>query len=158
MVWALCTLRSNSDIQKHLYLFKNCVLSYTLISVDLFAVMCVLKYFWGDRSNMRLLPYCHDRTTLLLSSEFGSKNLVLINSTESQKHKITESLNHRLVGIGRDYLSSGPTPAQAAPLRSGHLGSHLGCFWRSPNRRFHSLWAACASAPSNSQLWSTPWF
>ena len=41
-----------------------------------------------------------------------------------------------------------PAPAPAAPPRAGCPGPWPGGFWRAPGRRPHSLWAACASAPS----------
>jgi len=43
---------------------------------------------------------------------------------------------------------SAPAPAPAGTPRAGCPGPHPGGSGRSPRRRSHSLWAACASAPS----------
>jgi len=45
----------------------------------------------------------------------------------------------------------GPRSAQTGTPRAGCTGPCLGRLWRSPRRRPHSLWTACASAPSPAQ-------
>ena len=53
--------------------------------------------------------------------------------------RITES--HNGWGWQGSLGPSGPTPAPA--LRAGGPGPYLRDIWRSPRRRFHSLWATC---------------
>jgi len=52
--------------------------------------------------------------------------------------------------------SPSPSPAAAGPPRAGCSGPRPGGFRRPPRRRSHSLWAACASAPSPAQHSSAP--
>jgi len=66
---------------------------------------------------------------------------LLASAGESEK-----SQHPRLTEAGR--APCVPAPAPAAPLRAGCPGPWPGSFWRAPGRRPHSLWAACASAPS----------
>ena len=61
-------------------------------------------------------------------------------------HGITEWLR-----VGRPLGPSGPAPAPAGPPRAECSGSCPGGWWISPGRRPHSLWAACAAAPSPAQ-------
>jgi len=67
---------------------------------------------------------------------------------ETYPHK---SQNHRAAEVGRalwvHLLHSLPSRA----TRAGCPGPRPGSFWRSPRRRSHSFWAACASAPSPAQ-------
>jgi len=62
---------------------------------------------------------------------------------------ITESQNHRMVGVGRDFLrSSSPTPLP----RAGCTGPHPCGFRISPEMQTSQLlWAACSSALSHSK-------
>ena len=60
-----------------------------------------------------------------------------------QHHRITEWL-----GLQGPLGPSAPAPAPAGTPRAGCPGPHPGGSGRSPRRRPHSLWAACASAPS----------
>lgn len=43
------------------------------------------------------------------------------------------------------------------PLKQGHPEPCPGGLWRSPRRNLHSLWAACASAPSATQCRCASW-
>ena len=67
---------------------------------------------------------------------------------------ITESQNHRMVGVGRDLcgLSSPTLPVEAGSLRAGCTGPPPGGFWISPEKeKSQPLWATCSSAPSPSE-------
>lgn len=71
---------------------------------------------------------------------------------EGRQRGITEWL--RLVGTsGFIWLDSSP----AGPPRAGCPDQCPGSYWRSPRRRFYSLWAACTFSPAQhrSALWSS---
>ena len=70
-----------------------------------------------------------------------------------QNHRITESQNHRTLGVGRDLCGpSSPIPCKAGSPRAGCTGPCPGGSSISPEKETpQPLWATCSSAPSPSE-------
>ena len=83
-----------------------------------------------------------------------SKDTSLQTGYNVQNHRITESQNHRMFGIGRDLCgSSSPTPLpKKGRLQQACRGRCPGRSWISPEKENpQPPWAACSSAPSPSE-------
>ena len=67
------------------------------------------------------------------------------------------SQNHKMTGVARTSASICPILCSSKNTQSRVTGPHPGDFWRSPRRRPHSIWAACATAPSPTQQRNVSW-
>ena len=76
-----------------------------------------------------------------------------INPTKGLKEYITESQNHRMLGVGRPLWGSpSPTPLLKQSPRAGCTGPCPARSWISPEKENpQPLWATCSSAPSPSE-------
>ena len=77
--------------------------------------------------------------------------------TGPNDHYEAFSQSHRVAEIGRVHWVHLVHHCSSRGTQSRCSEPHPGSFWRSPRRRLHSLWAACASALSPTQYRSVSW-